>query len=228
MSLWHDEKGARRSPDYPYSLKHNIDIYKSPNLIYILSSSKFMCGICQKTEDQILLSWGWSYIKEDGGLKPINPEVSPCWLNWLSRHENPSADKFPENRGASHFPRCHVCEHQMIGSEDLVLFVLIQTYSHHFSSFVCRNFHFLLQRISRTRTSIFLTDQQTAHKLGHSFTIPFYALHTPKHSNIQWLQHLIFISYHCWRNAQNGAGSRDIIHLRMFVNWSPTVSIPCS
>ena len=55
-----------------------------------------MCGICQKTEDQILLSWGWSYIKEDGGLKPINPEVSHCWLNWLSRHENPSADKFPE------------------------------------------------------------------------------------------------------------------------------------
>ena len=116
----------------------------------------------------------------------------------------------------------------MIGSVDLVLFVFIQTYSHHFSSFVCRNFHFLLQRISRTRTSIFLTDQQTAHKLGHSFTIPFYALHTPKHSNIQWLQHLIFISYHCWRNAQNGAGSRDNIHLRMFVNWSPTFSIPCS
>ena len=24
----HDEKGARRSLDYPYSVKHNVDIYK--------------------------------------------------------------------------------------------------------------------------------------------------------------------------------------------------------
>ena len=29
---------------------------------------------------------------------------------------------------------------------------------------------------------LFLTNQQTTHKLGHSFTIPFYAPHTPKHS----------------------------------------------
>ena len=228
---WHEPmtwwKGGKKESRLCILCQTMLTSINSPNLIYIWSSSKFKRGICRKPEDRILLGWGGSYIKEDGGLKPINPGVSHCWLNWLSRHENPSADKFPETVEPLIF--LVVMPVSSIWLDLKTLFCLYLSKRIPIISLVLSAviFTFCCRGSRGHKHPLFFNQPadcpQTWPFVLHSILCTSYA-QTFKHLGAS----MIFIGYHCWRNAQNGAGSRDNIHLRMFVNWSPTVSIPCS